>query len=104
MSCALRYVGNCQFVTEYDGVFACYNCDKSLGPVPDTFASFWRMVWEVESQTIIMLTNLEEKGRVKCHQYWPDDKVTISSSVRVSMQEQLDLADYTVRTFSVKRV
>lgn len=77
---------------------------NSLGPVPDTFASFWRMIWECESQTIVMLTNLEEKGRVKCHQYWPDDKVTIPGSVRVSMQEQLELADYTVRTFSLKRV
>ena len=85
-------------------ISTCYKCDKSLGPVPDTFASFWRMVWECESQTIVILTNLEEKGRVKCHQYWPDDKVTISSSIRVSMHEQLDLADYTVRTFSLKKV
>ena len=75
-----------------------------IGPVPDTFASFWRMIWEYESQTIIMLTNLEEKGQVKCHQYWPDDKVTIPGSVKVSTTEQLELAEYTVRTFSLKRV
>jgi len=62
------------------------------------------MVWEFEVQTIVMLTNLEEKGRVKCHQYWPDDKVTIPGTVRVMLQETLELADYTVRTFSLKRV
>ncbi|XP_065904181.1 receptor-type tyrosine-protein phosphatase alpha-like [Dysidea avara] len=61
------------------------------------------MIWELDIQTIVMLTNLEEKGRVKCHQYWPDDKVTIPGSVKVSIQEQLELADYAVRTFSLKR-
>ena len=35
-----------------------------LGPNPETVADFWRMVWEQSSATIIMLTNLEEKGRV----------------------------------------
>jgi tyrosine-protein phosphatase non-receptor type 4 len=32
------------------------------------------MVWEQGSTNIIMLTTLLEKGRVKCHQYWPDLK------------------------------
>lgn len=72
--------------------------------MPDTFASFWRMIWECESQTIVMLTNLEEKGRVKCHQYWPDEKVSTPGSVKVTVHEQLELADYTIRTFSLKKV
>ena len=51
-----------------------------------------------------MLTNLEEKGRVKCHQYWPDDRVKVPGNIRVATLEQLELAEYTVRTFSLKRV
>ena len=78
--------------------------NDTIGPVPDTFISFWRMIWECESQTIVMLTNLEEKGRVKCHQYWPDDKVKVPGNIRVATLEQLELAEYTVRTFSLKRV
>ena len=35
-----------------------------LGPVDETKADFWRMVWEQQSATIVMLTNLEEKGKV----------------------------------------
>lgn len=34
------------------------------GPMSNTTADFWRMVWQTESRTIVMLTNLEELGRV----------------------------------------
>jgi len=35
------------------------------GPVPASVPDFWRMVWEQGSATIVMLTNLEERGRVR---------------------------------------
>jgi netrin-G3 ligand len=39
--------------------------------LPETVADFWRMVWEQRSSTIVMLTRLEERSRIKCDQYWP---------------------------------
>ncbi|XP_048882721.1 tyrosine-protein phosphatase non-receptor type 3 [Brienomyrus brachyistius] len=42
------------------------------GPLPHTCCHFWRSVWEQHSRVIIMLTTLTERGRPKCHQYWPD--------------------------------
>ncbi|KAK7886774.1 hypothetical protein WMY93_026395 [Mugilogobius chulae] len=29
------------------------------------------LVWEQKAHTVIMLTTLTERGRTKCHQYWP---------------------------------
>ena len=34
------------------------------GPLPNTVNDFWQMVWQEESQIILMITHLEEKGRV----------------------------------------
>ena len=42
------------------------------GPLPVTTADFWQMVWEQRSSLIVMLTTESERGRVKCHQYWPE--------------------------------
>ncbi|XP_029445720.1 tyrosine-protein phosphatase non-receptor type 3 isoform X2 [Rhinatrema bivittatum] len=42
------------------------------GPLPHTCAHFWQLVWEHGLSLIIMLTTLTERGRTKCHQYWPD--------------------------------
>jgi len=34
------------------------------GPLPETFADFWRMVWEQRSSAVVMMTRLEERNRV----------------------------------------
>jgi len=41
------------------------------GPLPSTVAHFWLMVWEQNSQAVLMLNRVIEKGTIKCHQYWP---------------------------------
>ena len=41
------------------------------GPLPATFDDFWRMVWEQNTHTIVMLTQLVERGRVRVRLYAP---------------------------------
>ncbi|XP_077160165.1 tyrosine-protein phosphatase non-receptor type 3 isoform X3 [Paroedura picta] len=42
------------------------------GPLPHTCAHFWQTAWDHRLSLIIMLTTLTERGRTKCHHYWPD--------------------------------
>ncbi|ELW70562.1 Band 4.1-like protein 4B [Tupaia chinensis] len=42
------------------------------GPLPHTCTQFWQVVWDQKLSLIVMLTTLTERGRTKCHQYWPD--------------------------------
>lgn len=48
------------------------------GPLEKTCGDFWQMVWEQEASLIIMLTTTVERGRVKCHQYWPEGDETLT--------------------------
>ena len=35
------------------------------GPVPAAFPDFWRVIWEYEIPTIVMVTNLREDDKVR---------------------------------------
>lgn len=74
------------------------------GPLPETFADFWRMVWEENSATIVMLTRLEERMRIKCDLYWPTRGSHTYGHIVVSLKDTQELAHYTVRTFTLQRV
>ncbi|XP_039670681.1 receptor-type tyrosine-protein phosphatase F isoform X14 [Perca fluviatilis] len=71
------------------------------GPLPETLSDFWRMVWEQRSHTIIMMTRLEEKSRVKCDQYWPSRGTETYGMIQVTMLDTVELATYSVRTFAL---
>ncbi|KAG8594241.1 hypothetical protein GDO81_001129 [Engystomops pustulosus] len=73
------------------------------GPLPDTFGDFWRMVWEQRSATIVMMTRLEEKSRVKCDQYWPGRGADTYGMIQVTLLDTIELATFCVRTFSLHK-
>ncbi|KAK7916072.1 hypothetical protein WMY93_011833 [Mugilogobius chulae] len=74
----------------------------SQGPMQETVRDFWRMVWQENSASIVMVTNLVEVGRVKCVRYWPDE-TEVYGDIKVTLIETEPLAEYVIRTFSVQK-
>ncbi|XP_030630529.1 receptor-type tyrosine-protein phosphatase mu [Chanos chanos] len=72
------------------------------GPMQETVFDFWRMVWQENTATIVMVTNLVEVGRVKCCKYWPDD-TEIYRDIKVTLIETQLLSEYVIRTFAVEK-
>ncbi|XP_014681582.1 PREDICTED: tyrosine-protein phosphatase Lar-like [Priapulus caudatus] len=74
------------------------------GPLGETFGDFWRLMWEQRSATIVMMTRLEERNRIKCDQYWPSRGTETYGPMQVTIVEVTELATYTIRTFVVSRM
>ncbi|XP_061811128.1 tyrosine-protein phosphatase non-receptor type 3 isoform X1 [Nerophis lumbriciformis] len=83
----------------------CLRYIAAQGPLPHTCSDFWQTVWEQQSHTIVMLTTLTEKGRTKCHQYWPHPpEVKDYGHMRVKCHsEECNLA-YVTRHFTLTHI
>ncbi|XP_024872171.1 tyrosine-protein phosphatase Lar isoform X9 [Temnothorax curvispinosus] len=73
------------------------------GPLQETFGDFWRMCWELRTSTIVMMTKLEERTRIKCDQYWPTRGSETYGQMTVTISDVQELATYCIRTFQVCR-
>ncbi|XP_041085320.1 receptor-type tyrosine-protein phosphatase S-like isoform X12 [Polyodon spathula] len=73
------------------------------GPLPETFGDFWRMLWEQRAATVVMMTKLEEKSRIKCDQYWPGRGTETYGMTQVTLLDTIELATFCVRTFSLHK-
>ena len=75
----------------------------ATAPQLNTINDFWRMVWELNISTIVMLTNLIEGNRIKCALYWPEDTQNYGR-IRVRKIEESRFCDYVIRKFSIQRI
>ncbi|XP_020566664.1 receptor-type tyrosine-protein phosphatase S isoform X6 [Oryzias latipes] len=73
------------------------------GPLSETFGDFWRMVWEQRTASVVMMTRLEEKSRIKCDQYWPSRGTETYGMIQVTLLDTMELATFCVRTFSLHK-
>ncbi|XP_069760121.1 phosphatidylinositol phosphatase PTPRQ [Narcine bancroftii] len=75
------------------------------GPLPGTVADFWRMIWETRSQSVVMLIHCFGKGRVRCHQYWPEDNkpVTVFGDIVITKLAENIQSDWTIRELKIEK-
>ncbi|CAH1795882.1 unnamed protein product [Owenia fusiformis] len=99
---------NANYVRGYADEARCYIATQA--PLEDTVNDFWRMVWEQQSQVIIMLTDLEEHGLSKCAPYWPDedpegtDTLQLYGDYEVVLKAREEKPDCIVSTLSLKDI
>eukprot|EP00063_Salmo_salar_P058442 XP_014033277.1 PREDICTED: receptor-type tyrosine-protein phosphatase U-like [Salmo salar] len=72
------------------------------GPKQEMIYDFWRMVWQENCFSIVMITKLVEVGRMKCCKYWPEDS-ELYGDIKITLLKTETLAEYTVRTFAMER-
>ena len=73
------------------------------GPLENTVADFWQMVWEHNVAVIVMLTQLNDHGISKCAQYWPSEGASSHHEYKIQLiSEHSWCEQFVVRNFYVK--
>ena len=75
------------------------------GPLAATCVDFWYMIWECQSSLIIMLTTIVERGRIKCHNYWPEVGDTVEfGRLAVTCTKEDARENFVFRDFSIRHL
>ncbi|XP_070574627.1 receptor-type tyrosine-protein phosphatase beta-like [Ptychodera flava] len=74
------------------------------GPLPGTKDDFWRMIWEYNVKTIVMVTQCTERGKVKCDHYWPFDEESVYyDDIQVNIVSKEVFAEWTLRELNLEK-
>lgn len=61
------------------------------------------MVYEHKCSIIVMLTGIEEQGRIKCAQYWNDEStLDITETLKIIPLSKQKYSDYLIRRFQLE--
>uniref|UniRef100_A0A674NG17 protein-tyrosine-phosphatase n=1 Tax=Takifugu rubripes TaxID=31033 RepID=A0A674NG17_TAKRU len=93
---------NANYIDQHVSLMFLLFASPPAGPMEETLYDFWRMVWQENCFSIVMITKLVEVGRVKCCKYWPDDS-EMYGDIKITLLKTETLAEYTVRTFALER-
>uniref|UniRef100_A0A671QJZ6 protein-tyrosine-phosphatase n=1 Tax=Sinocyclocheilus anshuiensis TaxID=1608454 RepID=A0A671QJZ6_9TELE len=73
-------------------------------PLPTTVDEFWRMIWEKNVYTIVMLNKCNKQGLVmKCEKYWPSGTNNYHN-ISVTTTSETELESWIIRDFGIKNV
>ncbi|XP_035500243.1 receptor-type tyrosine-protein phosphatase V-like [Scophthalmus maximus] len=74
------------------------------GPLHNTMADFWRMVWEQNVSVIVMVTALRHKDMVLCDKYWPLERGTVYQGlIQVTTVTVKQGPDYFITTINLRQ-
>lgn len=94
---------NANTITDHDPRNPAYIVTQ--GPLANTKADFWQMIWESGSVIIVMLTRLRENGLNLCDRYWPEEGSETYQDYEVHLvSEHIWCDDYLVRSFYLKNL
>nr|XP_034171362.1 tyrosine-protein phosphatase 10D [Osmia lignaria]XP_034171370.1 tyrosine-protein phosphatase 10D [Osmia lignaria]XP_034171380.1 tyrosine-protein phosphatase 10D [Osmia lignaria] len=92
---------NASFIKGYSGEDEYIACQ---GPKEETTFDFWRMIEQYNVNIIVMLTELIEKGKEKCYQYFPIIKETFKyENMTIRCTSELEYRSYTQRTLVLQK-
>uniref|UniRef100_A0A671QF98 Receptor-type tyrosine-protein phosphatase eta-like n=1 Tax=Sinocyclocheilus anshuiensis TaxID=1608454 RepID=A0A671QF98_9TELE len=73
-------------------------------PLPTTVDEFWRMIWEKNVYTIVMLNKCNKQGLVmKCEKYWPSGTNNYHN-ISVTTTSETELESWIIRDFGIKNI
>ena len=78
-------------------------CVVTQGPLENTVADFWRLVWQEGFSQVVMLTRTFEFIKIMCVQYWPPHlkKPETYGEFTVVVNEEECYAQYRVRKINL---
>ncbi|XP_043938794.1 receptor-type tyrosine-protein phosphatase eta isoform X2 [Protopterus annectens] len=86
------------------GYFSKQEFIATQGPLANTLNDFWRMIWEKNVHTIVMLTRCIEQGRAKCEEYWPNKGQSQSyGDISIESSAEICLPEWTIRDFTLRQ-
>ncbi|XP_041126589.1 receptor-type tyrosine-protein phosphatase C-like isoform X3 [Polyodon spathula] len=71
------------------------------GPLPNTIADFWHMIFQKKVKVILMLTDCKEGDKDYCASYWEDEK-KLYGEVEVEVTDCNKASGYTVRAIEIR--
>ncbi|XP_069127383.1 receptor-type tyrosine-protein phosphatase alpha-like [Argopecten irradians] len=85
-----------------DGVSLPAEYIATQGPIDKTIDDFWRMIWQLQSGKIVMLTNLVEGTKKKCAKYWPDEgEPMVTKHFSIVQDRERVYAFYVIRDITI---
>ncbi|XP_048833661.1 receptor-type tyrosine-protein phosphatase C-like isoform X8 [Brienomyrus brachyistius] len=94
-----RYI-NASYI---DGYWAPRCIIATQGPLPDTKADFWLMIFQKKVKTVFMLTECMEGGKEFCSPYWSDEK-KVFGDIEVEVKDCNTCPAYQIRCVELRHL